>query len=54
MIDRSNSRSLYLQLADFLRKQIQSGQIKPGDKLDSEPEMVKKYGVARHFGHHRG
>ena len=47
MIKRSNPRPLYLQLADYLREQIKSGQIKPGDKLDSEPEMVKKYGVAR-------
>ena len=47
MINRNNPRPLYLQLADFLREQIKSGQIKPGDKLDSEPEMVKKYGIAR-------
>ncbi len=47
MINRNNPRPLYLQLADYLREQMKSGQIKPGDKLDSEPEMVKKYGVAR-------
>ena len=47
MIDRNNPSPLYLQLADFLREQIKSEKIKPGDKLDSEPEMVKKYGLAR-------
>ncbi|MBE7043244.1 MAG: GntR family transcriptional regulator [Ruminococcaceae bacterium] len=47
MINRNDPRPLYLQLADFLREQITSGQIKPGDRLDSEPEMVKKFGVAR-------
>lgn len=47
MLERSREIPIYIQLADELRNAINSGEIKPGDKLPSESEMQKKYGVAR-------
>lgn len=47
MIDRSINVPLYIQLAEDIRSKITSGKIKPGDKLLSENEMMREYGVAR-------
>ncbi len=47
MLDRYGEKAIYLQLADKIRNQIKSGEINPGDKLPSESEMQKEYGVAR-------
>lgn len=47
MLDRNSSVPIYVQLADEIRRQIESKVILPGDMLCSEAEMVKKYGVAR-------
>ena len=46
-IDRDVTTPLHLQLAQILREDICSGRIRPGDKLMSESEMVKRYGIAR-------
>ncbi len=46
-IDRRSARALYLQLADIIRSDIENGVLLPGDRLMSESEMVKRYGVAR-------
>ncbi len=47
MIKRNSSVPLYVQLADTIREQIKTGQIKIGDMLPSENEMIRLYGVAR-------
>lgn len=47
MINRKNHIPLYIQLADHLRKQIELGNIKIGDKLPSETEMIKEYKLGR-------
>lgn len=47
MLDKSSAVPLYIQLADLLKYQMISGEIKPGDKLKSESEMVEEYGVGR-------
>lgn len=47
MINRNSSIPVYVQLADLLREQMASGEIKPGDKLPSETEMIKKYKLGR-------
>lgn len=47
MIDRNSSVPMYVQLAEEIRRQIENNIILPGDKLKSESEMVKEYGVAR-------
>ena len=47
MLDRQGDKAIYIQLADTIRRQINDGKIKPGDKLPSESEMQKEYNVAR-------
>jgi GntR family transcriptional regulator len=36
-----------MQVADDLRAEIQSGRLRPGDKLPGEAEMAEVYGVSR-------
>ncbi|AEA28812.1 GntR domain protein (plasmid) [Pseudonocardia dioxanivorans CB1190] len=40
-------RPAYQQIADELRTQIVSGQLGSGDRLPSEPELCKAFGVSR-------
>lgn len=47
MIDRKSFVPIYHQLARILKEQINSGQIKPGEKLPSESEMIEYYGIGR-------
>jgi len=47
MLDRNNPLPLYYQLAERLKRQIELSEIKPGDKLPSESEMVELHGVGR-------
>lgn len=39
--------SLSVQLADAVRKLIEDGEIKPGDKLPSEQDLMETYNVSR-------
>src|SRR6476646_7948296 len=47
MLDRDASMPLYLQLAGLLRGRIESGEWKPGQKIPSENELNRLYGVSR-------
>ena len=38
----------YYLLMDYLKQQILTGQIKPGEKLPSENELVREFQVSRH------
>ncbi|MDT3699914.1 MAG: GntR family transcriptional regulator [Thermincola sp.] len=38
---------VYYQLADDLKQQIESGQLKPADAVPSESQLVSEYGVSR-------
>jgi len=38
---------LYFQIQRILREQIETGQLKPGQKLPSEEELCKRFGVSR-------
>jgi GntR family transcriptional regulator len=40
-------RSLALQVRDHLRERIVSGEFAPDDRLHSEPELAREYGVSR-------
>ena len=38
---------LYHQLKQALRERIERGDYKPGDRLPSEPELIRQYGISR-------
>ena len=46
-LDRSSFVPLYYQLQELLKEQIESGAWKPGERLPSEPELARRYGVSR-------
>ena len=46
-LDRSGSTPLYVQLADVLRKQIERGVWQPDQKIPSENELNRMYGISR-------
>ena len=41
MLDKASAIPLYAQLAERIKAQILSGEIKPGDKLKSEAEITE-------------
>lgn len=46
-IDKSSPVPYYQQLKEILRDQVTSGVLRPGDKLDGEHELARRYGVSR-------
>lgn len=46
-LDKGSHTPLYLQLAKQIIGQIQSGELKPGDKLPSERELAENLNVSR-------
>lgn len=44
---RSSSVPLWRQLSDLLRQQIHTGQLRPGARMPTEPELGATYGVSR-------
>ncbi|MCE0487391.1 GntR family transcriptional regulator [Ornithinimicrobium sediminis] len=46
-IDRSSPTPYYHQLKEILREQVTTGVLKPGDQLDGEHELCRRYGVSR-------
>jgi GntR family transcriptional regulator len=47
MLDRRDDRPPFRQIADHLRAAITAGEVRPGDKLPSEAELIRHYSVAR-------
>lgn len=47
MLDHYSTVPRYMQLANLLRQQIESGEIRPGEKLPSESEMMQTYHIGR-------
>ena len=47
MIDRNSMEPLYVQVKNHIISSIENGEIKIGDKLMSENEMLRFYGVGR-------
>ncbi|MFE6065945.1 GntR family transcriptional regulator [Streptomyces sp. NPDC056525] len=41
-----DNRPPYVQVAEYLRRQIQSGELGPGDKVPSSRELQEKFGLA--------
>lgn len=46
MLNQDAMTPLYVQLMEEVEKSIRSGEYKPGDRLMTEAEMAKKYGVS--------
>ena len=46
MLKQDAMTPLYVQLMDTVEKDIKSGRYKPGDKIMTESEMAKTYGVS--------
>ena len=44
---RHGSRPLHEQIAGELRRQIEAGELRPGDPLPSENALMRRYGVSR-------
>ena len=47
LIDKINSIPLFVQLKSYIRSQIDSGQLKPHDKLPSERELGEMNDISR-------
>lgn len=47
VVDRSDSRAPFRQIADLLREAISAGRLEPGARLPSEAELIAHFGVAR-------
>ena len=46
-IDRTSNVPLYRQVKDIIKEKIKKGEIRPGDKLSSENQLVAQYGISR-------
>ena len=46
MLNQDAMTPLYVQLMEEVEKSIRSGEYKSGDRLMTEAEMAKKYGVS--------
>ncbi len=46
-IDRSSSEPLHAQLKELIQETIASGRLQPGDKLPTEQELCRHFGVSR-------
>ncbi len=46
-IDHGGPEHLWAQVAADIRADVESGQLRPGDKLPNELELAAQYGVAR-------
>jgi GntR family transcriptional regulator len=47
VFDRESGVPVYRQLAEYLKKQISTGQYKPGDVLPSEADLIREYNISR-------
>ena len=46
-VDKNADRPVFKQIADDLRSQIAAGALSQGDRVPSETQLMKRYGVAR-------
>jgi GntR family transcriptional regulator len=46
-LDPTSYIPLYIQIANILRRSIDEGMFKPGEKLPSENELVQRFGISR-------
>ncbi|WBB68270.1 winged helix-turn-helix domain-containing protein [Micromonospora sp. WMMD812] len=46
-VDPRSHTPVYVQVADFLRTRIESGELAPGESLPSEARLTQEYGIGR-------
>lgn len=46
-LNKNSPIPLYYQIAQHIRSQIESGELRPGDKILTEHQLQEKYGVSR-------
>lgn len=46
-VDPGADRAVYKQLADLIRKQITSGELRPGQRLPAQKDYVDEFGISR-------
>jgi GntR family transcriptional regulator len=46
-VDPSSDRPVYKQIADYLRKQIETGSLGPGERVPSESALTERFGVSQ-------
>jgi DNA-binding GntR family transcriptional regulator len=46
-LDRSSPIPLYFQIAEALKRSIEDGTLRPGDRLDNELDLTERLGVSR-------
>jgi DNA-binding LacI/PurR family transcriptional regulator len=46
LIDKNSAIPRYYQFKELIKKQIEQGILKPGDKLSSEPKLIQKYKIS--------
>lgn len=47
VLDASSPLPLYHQLARWLEEQVRAGGLREGDRIDSEPELARRFGIGR-------
>lgn len=47
MIDPDSGVPVYRQLVDAIRAAVERGELRPGQRLRTEPEYVDEYGISR-------
>lgn len=47
LVDHDSDRAIFRQLADILRERILSGDLPPGARLPSEPDLCQEHGIGR-------
>lgn len=46
-IDFDSNLPIYIQVMDYIKKEIVSGRLKPGDRVDSVRDLALHFGVNR-------
>jgi len=47
VLDKASAQPLYQQLEEYLRSQIDTGKLHPGDRIPGELELAESYGISR-------
>lgn len=51
-VDHDSPEPPYLQVAGFIREQIERGDLRPGQRVPSVTTLMQTYGIARNTARH--